>query len=137
MSTYEPQFDADNNSENFQSIVERMFRAKWITGKNMATREQLWLCFSDLGQQRMKKISDALRRTAPEFFNPANTSTLTPESIQQPSPDELIAFMTEVGVIVAELQPPLFSREELDTVIGIMLCYTREAARRDISPPRY
>jgi hypothetical protein len=135
MNPIEPQFDPENNLDNFRSIIDRMARARWITGTNIATREQFWLSFSDLGRQRMKKASDALRRAAPQFFDAPDLSALKPEDVRQPSLLDLISVMVQVGPVIWELQPPPFSDGERDTMIRIILAYTREAAGRDIGIP--
>ena len=137
METNEPKSVPDNNLENFKSIIARMARAKWITGTNAATSEQLWLSFTDLGKQRMNKASEALRRAAPQFFNAEDVSTLSRESVRQPSPADLLLVITEVGAIAAELQPPPFSDGEQTTMIDILLTYARQAAAKDFSPRRY
>jgi hypothetical protein len=126
-----------NDLENFKGIIARMARAKWITGTNAATPEQLRLSFTDLGRQRMDKASDTLRRAAPQFFNAEDVSTLSRESVRQLSPADLLLVLAEVGAIAKELQPPPFSDGETTTMYGILLSYARQAAVKDFSPRRY
>ena len=95
------------------------------------------MSFTDLGTQRMKKASDALRRAAPQFFNASDLSALTKGTVKQPSLMELLLVMVELGPVVWELQPPPFSDGERDTMFSIILVYARKAAARDMFPKRY
>jgi hypothetical protein len=131
----EPRFDADNNSEHFQSIIQRMANAKWITGTNVATRTDLWLTLTELGRQRMKSASDALINAMPEWFKSKNPSNIEPGTIKVARQDMILRVLA-VSSIVLELQPPAFSPGEEDTLLGIILDNTRQNAARDDSPPR-
>jgi len=136
MEPHEPQFDPDHNSEIFQSIVERMARAKWITGTNLVRPEQFWISLTELGCQRIGKASDALIKLAPGLFKAENISTLTADSIKQPTPADLCLMLLEVMPVMAELQPPPFSPEEEDTIIAMLEWFALAKGKVQIPPSR-
>ena len=136
MQPQEPQFDPDHNSENSQSIVERMFRAKWLSGHQLVRPEQFWVNLNALGQQRIGKICDALIKAAPDFFKPKATSVLTADSVRQPSAIELLAVQAEIQLAIGELQPPPFSPGERDTLLSMFCVIARERCTGSNPPSR-
>lgn len=119
-----------------QSIVERMFRAKWITGTNLVTPDNWRITLTDLGRQRIGKVCDALIEVDPDFFKAEDTSVLTKDMINQPSAVQLLMFLVKVAPIVAELQPPPLPDEERDTLIGMFLLYARAKGKGQSPPTR-
>ena len=52
-------------------------------------------------------------------------SKLFNQSLGQPTALEMLSMMTIIGTCIAELQPPLFSDGERDTMIGLILSYAK------------
>jgi hypothetical protein len=135
MQSPKPQLDPDDGSGNMRSIVDRMFRAKWIT-ESLVKPDEFWFNLTELGLQQIGKMSDAFIRVAPGFFKAENTSILTADSIKQPSSAELFSMMLEIGPIMAELQPPPFSSGERDAMFGLLASSAREKGKGQIPRSR-
>jgi hypothetical protein len=113
-----------------------MFRAKWITGKSLASPDHWWFNLTDLGLQRTGKVSDALIKVAPGFFKAVDTSVLTSDLIKQPSAVELFMMQVKIAPVIVELQPPPFSPEETDVLFEMFATFARKKGKGQIPPSR-
>jgi hypothetical protein len=136
MESTQPEFDPEKFFNGARSLIDRMARAKWITGTNAATWDQFYLSLTKLGQQRCGVVSDAFINVAPEFFRAADTSVLKAGSIRQPSHKELLAVIVLIAPVVSELLPPKFSNEEWELLFGFFASYSRTKALGAIPPNR-
>jgi hypothetical protein len=128
-----PDFDPIQWSTATQSLVERMARAKWLTGLQVVTNETSKLNWTDLGQEQMNKAYDALIETAPEFFKTPDISTLSRENVKQPTQGELFKMLIRLAPIVAALQPPRLSSYEALVFVSRLAFYAREKGTKQ--PP--
>jgi hypothetical protein len=125
-----------HHTEILQSIVERMHRAKWITGTNLVTPDDWHINFTELGREQVNKASNALKEIAPSFFK-AGVSLDLAELIKRSSAVELSAMLTEIAPIIAELQPPSFSLGEWEAVIGMFLVNARNDGTQESLQRRF
>ena len=59
----------DFESEDMQRLVERMARAKWITGTNLITPEVFHFEFTPRGTQQLRSMAELLKRIAPKTLD--------------------------------------------------------------------
>ena len=116
-----------------QSLVERLGKAGWLIGWQRVTLEFSNLNWSRLGFDQMNKACDALIKTAPDFFKALDTTRLTAEDVQQPTPIQLIRLIFELQPVIAALQPPPLTEYEALVFCSMLTFYAREKALKQ--PP--
>ena len=129
----QPQFDPERDAENTQRIVERMIRAKWLTGRQLVTPKNWQICLSDLGVQKMDAIGKALLEFSPDYFKSLDKSSL---KLPDPSGIQLGKLFLKIEPIFAELRPPAFSEDEMDAALDMFARYARTECGGDDSAAR-
>lgn len=139
-----PEYDGAKWAEAMQSLIERMARAKWLTGLQVVTNETSKLNWTDLGHDQMNKAYDALIETAPGFFKAQDISKLSRKTVKQPTPEELSMLIIRLSPIIFALQPPRLSNYEALAFVSRLVFYAHEKGKQqppetDISeqPPRF
>ena len=119
-----------------QLVVERLAKAKWITGTSMAAADAFKIDCTELGLQKFGAAADALIQLAPEVFQAGNLSSLAAASIKQPSAVEFLLMQGRVMTVLGDLQPPNFSPGEAKAILGMVQMFALEKGSGQNPPGR-
>jgi len=136
MKSTDQQFDPAQWSENADSIVERMRRAKWITGKSGVGPGGLIINWSELGWKRMNRASDALMNMVPDYSEAKGKTVLKKALVKLRSVLKMFPAAFQLAMVKAELKPPAFSRREWEMMVQLLRWFAREKGRQQIPPSR-
>ncbi len=136
MASPERPFDPVQWSEKANSIVQRMARAKWITGMNAVGPAGLKINWSELGWKRMDKASEALINMAPDYSEAQGKTVLAKALIKLRSIFKMFPAAFQLAMVKAELKPPAFSRSEWEMMVQLLRWFAREKGKQQIPPSR-
>jgi hypothetical protein len=136
MNDFEPWVDFNHNDANYQSIIERMVRARWIEGVAITTPDSMFASLTHLGQNRMEHIRGVLERLIPDVIVSKDDTVSLPQKPPYEAMATMLRVSEELNAIAADLKPPEFSITESETMLGLVLVYSRKkASRPPPSPP--
>lgn len=121
-----PRLWINPNVADMQRVVERMARAKWITGTNIIAPEQFVLTFTRDGKDRMRRIRNSLRTLTKRACLPPKFCHYDLKSSPPMTFEEKVKVDSEIKPYLEELQPPPFSPGEEDSLMTLLLFYARE-----------
>lgn len=113
------------NVTDMQRVVERMARAKWITGTNIVAPENIVLSLTRHGRDRFRRIRKSLRNHTTRACLPPKFCIYDPKSNPPMTLEERMKVDFEIEPYLRELQPP-FSDGEQDSLMTLLLFYARE-----------
>ena len=96
--------------DDSQWLVDRLAAAKWITGMNIETPDNLTLTFTPLGVEQLRMLGEAARPMA-ERGAGLRTRRVTFT--------EWVRFFNRRHLAVAALSPPAFSRSERMALVAL------------------
>jgi len=136
MESPEPQFDPVRWSDTADSIVQRMWRAKWITGNSVVGPGGLKINWTELGWKRMNRASDALINMDPDYSEAQGKTVLKKALIKLRSVFKMFQAAFQLAMVKAQLKPPAFSRGEWEMMVQLLRWFAREKGKEQIPPSR-
>jgi hypothetical protein len=133
VSAFIPLIDFENNDANYQAIVERMARAKWITGTAIATPREIGAFLTELGKQKVAQIRLVMQECFPDIVNADDLTKPLPYKTPVQALAALYMATLRLDPIFEDLQPPPIGTLEKQTLFGLFLGFScKEGA---IPPP--
>jgi hypothetical protein len=120
VNAFDPALDFGDNEVNYQKIIERMARAKWIAGMAIVTPQAMAGLLTPLGQMKMEQARAAFLEYAPEALT---QKFLRPAYIESETFVKTLGLLRSLSAVAQDLQPPPLDPAESSTLFMFMLTY--------------
>jgi hypothetical protein len=119
-------FDGSKDSAAGDLLIQRMARAKWITGNNVVTNEGVHLEYTSLGSERMRHAGELLKECAPELLDlPPLDLTEFDKKLRY------LKHMERIAKTALALEPPPFTSDEWDTFVMWVVSQAKRDSESD------
>jgi hypothetical protein len=136
VNPFDQEFDPVFNHINSQSIVERMAKARWITGTAIVTKEGIEsLQYTELGKEKWDQAIAVVKELFPDVVNAKDVASFIPSKPPLEGAATLFLMLAKLAPIIADLMPPPLTPGESQTLLGLFVAYARRRKAAGTSPP--
>jgi len=130
---FPPKVDFNSNDSNYQSIIERMARAKWISGTAISTPNEMAAILTSVGVQRMTEAVAVLDELFPDIIRtPHEVKPLIERPLEALA--KVLDCRNRLLRIASDLQEPPMTAGEMETLFALMAVTAHNHSKGD-SPP--